>query len=71
MGAAGDARLIILRFAALIGLGLVFTIVPVTVFWIRFMRYQRRHPWTPPQPLNLTTGGAKRRPHGIPRALEI
>jgi hypothetical protein len=48
LGAANDARLFILRLSALMGLALVFTIVPLTVGLIRFVSYKRRHPWTPP-----------------------
>jgi hypothetical protein len=71
LGAEGDVRLQILRLSVLTGLIVVVTVLPLTVFLIRFICYRRRHPWTPPQPLDLAPDDIRRRMDRRPRALEI
>jgi hypothetical protein len=71
LGVGHDPRRFALFLFVVAGLWFTLTAVPLTFFLIRFIRYKRRHPWTPPSAANPVFGAVRRRPDRIPRALQI
>jgi hypothetical protein len=70
-GVGQDAQ----QFVHLLGLSVVsslaLTLGSATFFLVRFIGYQRLHPWTPPDPEQPAAGASRRRLDWMPRALEI
>jgi hypothetical protein len=60
-----------LLLLAIIGSMFASTIPPLTFFLIRFVRHQRRHPWTPPNAFDSVAGTVRRRPDRAPRAIPL
>jgi hypothetical protein len=71
MGGGQDARRFMVLCFILIGSILALTIIPLAVFLVRFIRYQRRHPWTPPAAADAAAGVIRPRSDRIPQALHI
>ncbi len=71
LGAGHDPRRFILLVLAVAGLAFVFTVLPLVFFSIRLVRYQRQHPWTPPNVADPVSGTTRRRLDRAPRALQI
>jgi hypothetical protein len=71
MGGGHDARRFTLLLLAIVGSMFASTIPPLTFFLIRFVRHQRRHPWTPPNAFDSVAGTVRRRPDRAPRAIPL
>jgi hypothetical protein len=71
LGVGQDARRFVHLLLLIVVSSLALTLGPATFFLVRFIRYQRRHPWTPPDPEQPAAGASRRRLDRMPRALEI
>jgi hypothetical protein len=69
--AGRDPHSFIIRLLIMFITTLVLAAVLLSFALIDLIRYRRRYPWTPPEPLTLTTVGIRRRMDRPARALEI
>jgi len=69
--ASQDAHSFIIRLLIILAATIVLAALLLSFALIDLIRYRHRHPWTPPETLDPTTIGIRRRMDRSARALEI